>query len=118
MDLALGDGSILMLREDVDARMHVFCQDKSLDRTAIDVMRGAIKSTVTKTFAPRTSPRIEFNTPTCVIGVRGTEFSLEVKEEEGGFMTIVEVVSGEVCVRSKCDGRETVLQAGTTQVFK
>ena len=119
MDLALGDGSLLKLSEGVDARMKVFCPEKTLDRTVIDVIRGVIKSTVTKTFAPRSSPGIEFQTPTCIVGVRGTEFSLEVKEEEEGhFLTIIKVASGEVWVQSKRNGRETVLQAGTTQVFE
>ena len=80
MDLALGDGSLLKLGQGIDARMKVFCRKGVLDRTVIDVIRGLIESTVTKAFAPRSYPGIEFNTPTCGCGVRGTQFSLEVKE--------------------------------------
>ena len=118
MDLALGDGSLLKLGQGIDARMKVFWQKGVLDRTIIDVIRGLIESTVMKAVPPRSYPEIEFNTPTCGCGVRGTEFSLEVKEEEGHVRTIIKVISGEVWVRGKRDNRESILQAGSTQVFE
>jgi hypothetical protein len=116
MDLAMGDGSLLKLRHGVDAQMKVFCTKTIQDRTVIDIIRGVIDATITKTFTP--NPRILINTPTCVAGDRGTEFTVEVKEEAGRVQTIIEVMSGEVWVQRKSDNQEVILQAGAKQVFE
>jgi len=116
MDLAMGDGSLLKLSNGVDAQMKVFCSKAIQDRTVIDIVRGVINATITKTFTP--NPRILIGTPTCVVGVRGTEFSLAVKEETGHIQTIVDVMSGEVWVQRKSDNKEVILKAGDKQVFE
>jgi len=118
LDLAMGDGSLIKIGPLTDLDLKQTCDkiDKLANRTLLNMIRGKIHVFFTKTFTP--SPRILINTPTASIGVRGTEFSLEVKEEAGRIQTIVEVMSGDIWVRRKGDNQEVILQAGAKQVFE
>ncbi|MDH7512832.1 MAG: FecR family protein [Clostridiales bacterium] len=115
MTLALGDGSLLKLSNGVDAQMSVLCPNTAQEKTTIDIIRGAIRATIIETLTP--SPKMEIRTPTCAVGVRGTEFDLEVKEEAGRVQTIVHVLSGTVSVRPKGADQDVILQAGARQIF-
>lgn len=118
LDLAMGDGSLIKIGPLTDLDLKQTCEeiDELANRPVLNIIRGKINVFFTKTFTP--SPKILINTPTATVGVRGTEFSLEVKEEAGRIKTIVEVLSGEVWVKRKGDNQEVILQAGAKQVFE
>ena len=118
LDLAAGDGSRMRVEGGTEASLEVFC-DKSTqapDRTVVSVVRGLLLTTVAKIFSGHN--RFEVHTPSCIIGVRGTEFSVEVRESAGRSQTIVEVTDGEVWVRRTSDNREVILRAGSKQIFE
>jgi len=118
LSLAMGDGSLIKILPQTDLDLKQDCEkvDKLANRPLLNMVRGKIKAFFTKTFTP--NPRILINTPDCKCGVRGTEFSVEVKEEAGHVQTIIEVMSGEVWVQRKSDNKEVILQAGAKQVFE
>ncbi len=118
LDLAMGDGSLIKIGPLTDLDLKQTCDkiDELANRPLLNMIRGKINVFFTKTFTP--NPRILINTPTATVGVRGTEFGLEVKEEAGRIKTIVEVLSGEVWVKRKSDNQEVILQAGAKQVFE
>jgi len=118
LDLAMGDGSLIKIGPQTDLDLKQICDkvDELANRPLLNMIRGKINVFFTKTFTP--NPRILINTPTATVGVRGTEFSLEVKEEAGRAQTIIEVLSGEVWVKRKSDNQEVILQAGAKQVFE
>jgi ferric-dicitrate binding protein FerR (iron transport regulator) len=62
---------------------------------------------------PKLGPhrRLSIHTPDAVVTVRGTEFSVEVRERDGHTITGVKVVEGSVWVASK--GRELTLEKGS-----
>jgi len=118
LDLAMGDGSLIKIGPLTDLDLKQTCDktDALANRPLLNMLRGKINVFFTKTFTP--NPRILINTPTCVAGDRGTEFTVEVKEEAGRVQTIIEVMSGEVWVHRKSDNQEVILQAGAKQVFE
>lgn len=62
---------------------------------------------------PKLGPhrRLSIHTPDAVVTVRGTEFSVDVRERDGHTITGVNVVEGSVWVASK--GREVTLEKGS-----
>lgn len=118
LDLAMGDGSLIKIGELTDFDLKQSCEeaDKLANRPLLNMIRGKIRAFFTKTLT--SNRRILINTPTCVAGDRGTEFSLEVKEEASHIQTIIEVMEGEVWVQRKSDNTEVILKVGDKQVFE
>jgi hypothetical protein len=78
--------------------------------SALSVLAGQIRLALGKLFRGEVS----VDTPTAVVGVKGTDFRVEVDEPTG--TTIVTVTEGEVSVRSKAGGEVTVRAGQRTLV--
>ena len=73
----------------------------------LSLEKGTIALKVPKLGAHR---RLSIHTPDAVVTVRGTEFSVDVRERDGRTITGVKVVEGSVWVANK--GREITLEKG------
>lgn len=98
MAITLPDGSVLMLPPRTQLRIdrlqgYAGSQAQSLD---VSLQRGRVESVVAPQRGP--SARYRVDTPTAVIGVRGTDFRAAFDADEK--VTRAEVVSGEVSVSS------------------
>jgi hypothetical protein len=117
LDLATADGNHVRLEGGTEVELQVVCEKTTPDppKDIIDIIKGKVLMIIGKTFSGKKI--YEVRTPTAVVGVRGTEFSVEVTEASGRARTVVEVQRGEVWVRKKSDGREVVLAAGSRKAF-
>jgi len=118
LDLSAGDGSRVRVGGGTEAGLEVYCskQTQGPEKSIIRIVRGLLLTTVSKIFSGH--HHFEVHTPSCIIGVRGTEFSVEVRETAGRSRTSVEVMDGEVWVRQTGGGGEIVLRAGSKQTFQ
>lgn len=76
---SLNDASNFTLRENTKVVVTEFLLDpkKNQRETVLDVALGKVRAVVTKTFNKAIS-KTELKTPTAVVGVRGTDFAIEV----------------------------------------
>lgn len=78
--------------------------------SALSVLAGTVRLALGRLFGGE----VAVDTPTAVVGVKGTDFRVEV--EEGTGTTVVLVTEGEVSVRSKAGGEVTVRAGQRTLV--
>jgi len=117
LDLATADGNHVRIEGGTKVKLQVVC-DKAApgpQTDIVDIIKGKVFLIIGRIFS--TNKIFEVRTPSAVVGVRGTEFSVEVTEASGRTRTVVEVLRGEVWVRKKSDGREVVLAAGSREAF-
>jgi hypothetical protein len=117
LDLATADGNHVRLEGGTEVELQVVCEKTTPDppKDIITIVKGKALMIIGQTFSGKKI--YEVRTPTAVVGVRGTEFSVEVTEASGRARTVVEVLRGEVWVRKNSDGSEVVLAAGSRAAF-
>ncbi len=98
-ELRFSDGSIVKISPDTEV---------SIYKDYISLAIGYIKLYITKLF-----PNFEVRTPSAIAGVRGTEFSVEVLEDQ---TTIVTVYEGEVDLTAQ--GRTLRLRKGESGIVR
>lgn len=98
-ELRFSDGSIVKVSENTEV---------SIYKDYLSLAIGYIRLYITKLF-----PNFEVRTPSAVAGVRGTEFSVEVLEDQ---TTIVTVYEGEVDVTAQ--GKTLRLRRGESGIVK
>lgn len=118
LDLAAGDGSRIRIGGGTEASLDVLCDKRSQtpEKSIIRVVRGLLLMTAAKVFS--SYHHFEVHTPSCIVGDRGTEFSIAVEDAAGRSRTTVEVLEGEVWVKRTSDNREVILRAGSKQIFE
>lgn len=96
ISIALPDGSVLVLPARSEATIQQLRgdTDAAVNNVDVAVQRGRVESRVTPQRGP--APRYRIETPTAVIGVRGTEF--RVAWDGDARQTRTEVTQGEVAV--------------------
>jgi hypothetical protein len=80
--------------------------------SVLSVLAGTVRLALGKLF----SGEVAVDTPTAVVGVKGTDLRVEVEEATG--TTVVLVTEGEVSVRSKAGGEVTVRAGQRTLVAR
>lgn len=98
-ELRFSDGSTVKINPETEV---------SIYRDYLSLAIGYIRLYITKLF-----PNFEVRTPSAIAGVRGTEFSVEVLEDQ---TTIVTVYEGEVDVTAQ--GRTLRLRKGESGIVK
>lgn len=88
ISLALG-GSIIHLDAGSEAQISEFLEEEGTEKVRISLLVGLVTTKVKKLLK---NEFFEVETPTAVVGVRGTEFSVSLSEDEVG----VDVLEGEV----------------------
>ncbi len=105
--LHIGDGSFMRLSLDNDKYilldsgtvLELIAEGSSSDsRTVVNLKKGTILNEITNALSANSS--YEVNTPKATMAVRGTSFKVTVtKTDEGGYVTDIDTVHGEVLVR-------------------
>ncbi len=117
LDLASADGNQVRLEGGTEVELQAICDKPNPGPTKdiVEIITGKVFMSIGKVFSG--GKTIEVHTPTAVAGVRGTEFSVEVRKKAGRARTVVEVLHGEVWIRKKSDGSEVLLAAGSRGEF-
>lgn len=81
--LSLKDGSDFILRENtkIVVTEFLFDPEKNRRQTVLNVALGRVRAVVTRTFDAAVS-KTELKTPNAVVGVRGTDFAIEVTKKK------------------------------------
>jgi len=91
-EITFDNGQVVKIEEDSDLRLSSILLSEEEEKIELKALIGRILANVKKAIG--TKSKLELHTPTAVIGVRGTEYIAEVKED----ITEVAVFDGDVSV--------------------
>ena len=123
-DVATEDASDLTLLLDTDK--HVYAEEKTRfnleatgvpgsTKTLLKLTEGTLRSVIDNKLGPEET--YEVTTPNAAMAVRGTDFTVTVKNVNGDCITTVKVDSGIVNVQTVAGGEETSIDAEPGQSF-
>ncbi len=108
VELQMPDGSVIKINENsmFDVKEIKTDENEKSDRQSFTLWVGSLFAKFQKIVEQRQSRRIE--TPSAVVAVRGTEFDLQVDQQQ---TTVVRVYKGKVSLRSKTAAGEVFVGA-------